>query len=131
MIKFEKPKKRAIFLRDMVCLNIALSLVEVGSKADDFNGELKVLHKNKQRKELKQLKDKLEYLKSKQREIYSQLDYKDLQKFKRNDVHDCLKFFTKSWGIGKITLIMNENKIMCTDVEKELASKLIKEIERV
>lgn len=79
MIKFKKPKQRQVFLRDLVALNVALSLVEVGSKGDDFNGEIIVLHKNKDRKDLKKIKDKLERLKNSRDDIMLELEDRDIR----------------------------------------------------
>ena len=79
MIKFKKPKKRQVFLRDMIALNVALSLVEVGSNGDNHGGELIVLHKNKDRKDLKKIKEKLERLKSSRDDIMQELEDKDIR----------------------------------------------------
>lgn len=79
MIKFDKPKLRQKFLRDIVTLNIALALVEVGIKGDDFAGELVVLHKNRDRKDLKKVKDKLDKLKIVRLKIFEQLELRDIE----------------------------------------------------
>ncbi len=79
MIKFKKPKQRQVFLRDMIALNVALSLVEVGSNGDNHGGELIVLHKNKDRKDLKKIKEKLERLKSSRDDIMRELEDKDIR----------------------------------------------------
>lgn len=160
-------QKKAVFLRDIVALSIALALVEVDSYGDDHAGELKVLHKNRDRKDLKKMIAKLDQLKELRLNILDRLQLKDIEaiqglshrffsdfiqtlkfntgisleflavqvinhKFtERDDLHESLRIFARSWGIHALTKTLLANNIECTELETTIANVLADKITRI
>jgi hypothetical protein len=163
---FTKVKDRKLFIRDMAVLRIAISLIDVQMQGDDFQGEIKVLHKNKNRKEIKKAESYLETLKeianslnkasdlrtneaiwgiSKKifaylvpiSEKYNNISMTHLalylasKRFNRPGVLDRLKIFSKTWGIKRITKILEENGIKSNGDEEKLADELLEKIKHI
>lgn len=78
-ISFGSVKDRKNFITDIATLRIAISLIDVSLQGDDFNGEIKTFHKNKNRKELKEANEYLDKLKELLFNIHEETSLKDIK----------------------------------------------------
>ena len=80
-IKFEKDKDRKQFILDCICISTAISLLYV-SLNESFEEGVKSLHKNKHRKNVKQIQEAYDYLRNKQLFLFDLISEKDLKTIK-------------------------------------------------
>lgn len=77
-LTFNKVKERKLFLRDMATLRIAISILETSIVGYECEEDIQLLHKNKQRKELKIATKYLNVLKKETLLIHGMLSQKDI-----------------------------------------------------
>lgn len=80
-IKFEKDKDRKQFIIDCIVISTAISILYV-SLNESFTEGVKSLHKNKHRKNVKQIQEAYDYLRKKQIFLFDLISQKDLQTIK-------------------------------------------------
>lgn len=81
-ITFKKVKDRKIFIRDCVCLRVAMSMIQTSLMSKHTDESLKTLHENKQRKQIAKCQSYLDTLNSFQADIISKLTDKDIDAIK-------------------------------------------------
>lgn len=77
-LEFASVKSRKNFIKDMATIRIAISMLDVSLQGDDFNGELRTFHANKDRKEIKKANEYLTALKNMFHNIHSDMSPKDI-----------------------------------------------------
>lgn len=80
-IKHSDSKSRQEFIMDCVFVNVGTSVLYVALH-EDVSGDIRALHKNKDRKVISKMKDTYEKLESKRRLIFHSLDQRDLKTIK-------------------------------------------------
>lgn len=77
-LQFKNVKDRKNFIKDMATVRIAISMMDVSLQGDSFNGEIKTLHINKDRKEIKKANEYLTALKNMFHKIHQDMSPKDI-----------------------------------------------------
>lgn len=77
-LQFATVKDRKNFIKDMATIRIAISMLDVSLQGDDFNGEIKTFHANKDRKEIKKANEYLMALKNMFKNIHQEMSPKDV-----------------------------------------------------
>lgn len=77
-LEFDNVKDRKNFIKDIATVRIAISLLDVSLQGNDFDGEIKTLHLNKNRKDIKKANEYLDSLKNMFYNVHSQLKQKDI-----------------------------------------------------
>lgn len=160
LISFTKTKDRKLFIRDVAILRIAIAMIETALVGEDFSGELKVLHKNKNRKEIKKANAYLDGLKKVLDKVHEKSSTKDIKavfeistkmfptfiniatKYKgqvslshislylvqlrlnRENVHPSIVTINRTWGIARVTKLLEESGLYPSDIEKQIAKEL-------
>lgn len=77
-LQFKNVKDRKNFIKDMATVRIAISMMDVSLQGDSFNGEIKTLHINKDRKEIKKANEYLMALKNMFHKRHQDMSPKDI-----------------------------------------------------
>lgn len=77
-LQFKCVKDRKNFIKDMATVRIAISMLDVSLEGNDFNGEIKTFHINKNRKEIKKANEYLMALKNMFHNIHKDMSQKDI-----------------------------------------------------
>lgn len=88
-INFEKDKDRKQFIIDCIVISTAISILYVALN-EKFTEGVKSLHKNRNRKNVKEIQEAYDYLRDKQKFLFDLISHKDLQ---------TIKFKTKEKGM--------------------------------
>ena len=94
-IKFEKDKDKKQFVLDCIVIATAISILYVAIN-EKFTEGVKSLHKNKHRKNVKQIQEGYEYLRSKQLFLYDIISEKDLATIKYKTQEKALIAFVQN-----------------------------------
>ena len=94
-IKFEKDKDRKQFIIDCIVISTAISILYVAVN-EKFTEGVKSLHKNKNRKNLKQIQEAYDYLRAKQTFLFDLISHKDLQTIKFKTKYKALIAFVQN-----------------------------------
>lgn len=77
-LEFANVKDKKNFIKDMATIRIAISMLDVSLEGNDFNGEIRTFHANKNRKEIKKANEYLNGLKNMFYNIHLQMNQKDI-----------------------------------------------------
>ena len=95
-LQFKNVKDRKNFIKDMATVRIAITMIDVSLEGNDFNGEIKTFHINKNRKEIKKANEYLMYLKNMFHKIHQNMSPKDIN----TAIHVSENIFKEMVNIG-------------------------------